>query len=491
MKLAPNAVIKKRARLRNGHAPRLMDIFAGCGGLSLGFVAAGFEPVAAVENDRIAAESHGANFSRMAPGVNHAAYQKPRDITSEEPSQIFHELGINGNVDEQIDVLVGGPPCQAFARVGRAKLRQEAHRRNDDEAESAHVNDKRVNLYMRYLHYVRIVKPLALLMENVPDMLNHGGRNLAEIVCAHLRDMGYIARYTLLNAAWYGVPQIRERMFLIAYHECLDAEVQFPVPTHFCELPGGYEGTRATARKLVPGVDDHSRLFEHNHRVIDDPKASEDLPSATTAKEALSDLPAIYALNLLQSGKLIRGRKDPLQPVGYVSPKATTPWSALMRCWPDFSTKSETTGHIIRYLPRDYKIFRIMKEGWQYPEIWRYVEEERQKLLESRWRNGDPIDARFAEVKKIIKQWTLPYDPTKFPNKWWKLYAEKPVRTLMAHLGKDGYSHIHFDSKQARTIHISGDFKFGIQTNRECCSTTDGLCACYEYPKITQLPATP
>src|SRR5205085_12012744 len=50
--------------------------------------------------------------------------------------------------------------------------------------------------------------------------------------------------------------------------------------------------------------------------------------------------------------------------------------------------------------------------------------------------------------------WRIPYDPTKFPNKWWKLYADRPVRTLMAHLGKDSYSHIHFDSEQARPITV-------------------------------------
>jgi DNA (cytosine-5)-methyltransferase 1 len=119
-----------------------------------------------------------------------------------------------------------------------------------------------------------------------------------------------------------------------------------------------------------------------------------------------------------------------------------------MREWPQFGTSDHTTGHVIRYLPRDYKIFRLMEEGWQYPEVWRFVEAKREQLMNKRWESGEAADQDF------IKQWTLPYDPTKFPNKWWKLCKDKPARTLMAHLGKDSYSHIHYEKAQARTISV-------------------------------------
>jgi DNA (cytosine-5)-methyltransferase 1 len=237
------AISRKIERLRSGQPPRLLDLFAGCGGLTLGFTTAGFLPVASVEVDSCAASSHSANFSRTNGNSD-----RPRDITTEEPADIFREKGYKGAVDDQVDVLVGGPPCQAFARVGRAKLREIARLREDEHAAMAHVVDGRVNLYQRYLHYVSETKPLALVMENVPDMLNHGGRNLAEIVCHHLRELGYNSAYTLLNAAWYGVPQIRERMFLIATHTSLNSEILFPAPTHWCTMPSGYAGTRSTAR---------------------------------------------------------------------------------------------------------------------------------------------------------------------------------------------------------------------------------------------------
>jgi DNA (cytosine-5)-methyltransferase 1 len=439
-------VAHKIRRLRAGGAPRLMDLFAGCGGLTLGFTTAGFESVAAVEIDPDAAATHHANFGSRINGSTSKGHAV--DITRTEPGDLFQKLGRTGRVDEQIDVLVGGPPCQAFARVGRAKLRDEARRRFDEDAAIAHVTDDRANLYQRYLHYVAKTKPVAIVMENVPDMLNHGGRNLAEIVCTHLEDLGYKSKYTLLNAAWYGVPQIRERMFIIAIHASVEGDILFPAPTHWCELPSGYSGTRATARKLLrPDVEDH-------HRLIDDPKSSDGVPATTTAREALANLPRIDAISLLRDGKLRRGRKDPSEPVSYSSREWGSNWDRLMRQWPGFETGNVTTGHVFRYLPRDYKIFAKMQEGWQYPEVWSFVEQRRSQLLKAREKRGESTDARSPEVKELIRNWTLPYDPKKFPNKWWKLCAEKPVRTLMAHLGKDSYSHIHFDSDQARTISV-------------------------------------
>jgi len=448
------AIRRKIARLNAGNPPRFMDLFAGCGGISLGFATAGFELVASVEFDPRAAESHGANFAGISHGANREAHFKARDITKEDPLSIFRDLGIGGAVDEQVDVLVGGPPCQAFARVGRAKLRAEAHRREEDDADIAFLMDGRVNLWQRYLHYVRETKPLALLMENVPDILNHGGKNVAETVAEHLQKEGYVVRYTLLNASWFGVPQTRERMFLIGVHKDLDQDVLFPSPTHFSFLPSGYEGTRATARKLIPQSLIHGLRAETSHCWISDPSVGDSLPPTTTASQALADLPPIYALDLLSRGLISRGRKDPTEPVRYTSGIPTTAWSRLMREWPSFGTEHHTEGHVIRYLPRDYKIFQLMEEGWQYPEVWQFVEEKRQQLMNTHWRIGGGKSLDSAQTQEFIKSWTLPYDPGKFPNKWWKLYKDKPVRTLLAHLGKDSYSHIHFDCEQARTISV-------------------------------------
>lgn len=439
-------IADKLQRIRSGQPPRYMDLFAGCGGISLGFLTAGFQPVASVELDLHAALSHGANFGPRSLGGDCAAHHVARDVNEEDPATIFAELGLKGPVNDQIDVLVGGPPCQAFARVGRAKLREQAHRRLEHTADEAFLADGRVNLWQRYVHYIRRVKPVALLMENVPDILNHGGTNVAELVAKSLSDEGYEVAYTLLNASWYGVPQTRERMILIGFHRDSGITPSFPKPTHHVVLPQGYQGTKNTARQVIKNQgSDH-------HRFVSDPSPA--LPAATTAREAIADLPPIYALDMFDRGELRRGAKDPMEPVRYARAEPTTAYSRLMRQWHGFRTHEATTGHVIRYLPRDYKIFAEISEGWEYPQIHAFVEDKIANWLKARKRKGLSTDLRNADVRDYIKSWRIPYDPSKFPNKWWKLDSGKPVRTLLAHLGKDSYSHIHFDSAQARTISV-------------------------------------
>lgn len=163
---------------------------AGCGGISLGFLTAGFTPVASVESDPWAAASHGANFGLRSHGGDRPALHVSRDVTAEDAARVFADLGLDGPVDDQVDVLVGGPPCQAFARVGRAKLREQAQRRQEETADQAFLVDGRVSLWQRYVAFIRATKPVALLMENVPDILNHGGTNVAELVCRSLVEEG-------------------------------------------------------------------------------------------------------------------------------------------------------------------------------------------------------------------------------------------------------------------------------------------------------------
>ena len=436
---------QKLGRIQEGGPIRYMDMFAGCGGISLGFLTAGFTPVASVENDPWAAMSHGANFGTRSVSGDRPGHHVPRDAVTEDAESVFADLGLNGPTSDQIDVMVGGPPCQAFARVGRAKLREQAQRRDEVTADQAFLVDGRVSLWERYVAFIRATKPVALLMENVPDILNHGGRNVAELVSRSLADEGYDVAYTLLNAAWYGVAQTRERMILVGFHRSTGISPKFPAPTHHVDLPPGYAGSKNTARKVI-----RDEGSEHHRWIADPPRSA---APATTASEALADMPPLYALDMLREGKLRRGAKDPSEAVEYASRDPGTPYSRLMREWFGFSTKA-TTGHVFRYLPRDYKIFAEIESGWEYPQVHAHVERKIASWLVHRKRRGLSTDPRDPDVHAFIAAWRLPYDPTKFPNKWWKLHSGKPVRTLMAHLGKDSYSHVHYDSDQARTITV-------------------------------------
>lgn len=436
------SIRSKIERIQAGGKPRVLDLFAGCGGISLGFHSAGFEIVGAVEFDRHAAMSHARNFHRDVSSDLFEVHSRARDITDTDPAKLVREFGYRGRVDSLVDVVVGGPPCQAFARVGRAKLREIA------EHPEAFLNDPRSNLYIRYLDYVRAFRPLALLMENVPDVLNFGGHNIPEEICEVLSDMGYEPRYTMLNAVNYGVPEMRERMFLVAYHRDLEAESWFPEPTHWVDLPRGYHGTRQVAMQAV-----RTDLFDRDSYFVDLPELHQDrLRPAVTAEEALSDLPSI-GKNSEQ--KLRKGPRRFDTCVPYPEKVGLNSYQQLMRTWLGFEAGNGIWDHVIRFLPRDYKIFARMQPGDQYPEAHKLAK----KMFEERLLELERVEGR--KPKKNSKRYrdeeadyVPPYDPGKFPNKWRKMEADRPARTLMAHLGKDSYSHIHYDSRQSRTISV-------------------------------------
>lgn len=433
------AIKQKISRLSSGERPRVLDLFAGCGGLSLGFQAAGCDIKAAIESDPDAARSHGANFH--SDDIRHA---EPRDIADMTPSALTRKLGL-GNVKYAFDIIIGGPPCQAFARVGRPKLREIA-----DHPE-AFRHDSRSQLYLRYLDYVKACAPLAVVMENVPDMLNYAGRNIAHEVSEILMERGYSCAYTLLNAAHYGVPQMRERVILIAVAQELATTVDFPSPTHQIALPSGYGGARAAALKLLARSDtsDPDEFWRPS------PQRGAGLHRAVTAQQALADLPVIDARADLASGKLKRGAQRFDSPVPYPSRKGpVSAYARAMRNWPGFEAPENLCDHVIRYLPRDYALFARLRPGDQYPEAYRCAEGIFNEELARRRRQGETLRHGSKAWRTLRACIVPPYDHRKFPNKWRKMEADRPARTLMAHLGKDGYSHIHYDSDQARTISV-------------------------------------
>ncbi|MDY3562677.1 DNA (cytosine-5-)-methyltransferase [Gemmata sp. JC673] len=327
----------KLDRLRGGEVPRCWDVFGGCGGLSLGFHTAGFKIAGSVELDAAAAATHAHNFHRDDP--RHAVHAQPRDITTREPAELLAALGIPGDPSCAVDVLLGGPPCQAYARVGQAKLREVA------KHPTAFLQDSRGRLFERYLHSVEALRPLVVVMENVPDVLNYGGQNIAESVCERLNELGYDCAYTLLNAAFYGVPQLRERLFLCGWSRQLGAIFEFPKPTHRAELPIGYLNSRSVALRTLREAT--GGLFRDGARYhyVAPPPVSPQLPAAVSAREALGDLPAITAH---LAGELTRGMRRLDELVPYPAADALPPYARLMRRWPGFAATSAVREHVIR-----------------------------------------------------------------------------------------------------------------------------------------------
>lgn len=445
----------KLSRIRQDEKkPRVLDLFSGCGGLALGFDAAGFETLGFLEIDPFAAGSFARNLLKSAKG-GFASLSRPHDITRTTPAEALKAFGIRSRPSRAVDVLVGGPPCQAFARVGRAKLR-EVFRHPE-----AFLGDERAALYAHYIEFVRVLRPLVILIENVPDILNFGGKNIAHEVSESLSAIGYDCSYTLLNAVHYGVPQMRERMFLVAVHRNCNAAFRFPTPTRRHPLPDGYRHSRVVALREIG-----SRLGEAFEGLFRDPyfvgtpPGGGGLPNAVTVEEALSDLRGFDAEAEFHQGLIRRGANRFETPVPYGGP-AGSPYQRVMRMWPRFEAPEEgVRDHLIRCLPRDFKWFKLMEPGWEYPQLFDLADAKYERYALPGIRKvhnakGIPMPERGTKAWRELKSPYAPaYDKTKFPNKWRMMEPDQPARTLMAHLGKDSYSHIHYEPGQGRTISV-------------------------------------
>jgi DNA (cytosine-5)-methyltransferase 1 len=405
-------------RADRGCAPAVIDLFSGCGGFSLGFRNAGFRIAGSVELDPSARATHAANF----PEAAHFC-----DATMVDPGEVAASLA-----RAPFRVLVGGPPCQAYARVGRAKLRSVASR------EKAHLDDPRVTLFRHWLRFVEAIRPEAVAMENVLDCLSFGGRNVMEETSEVLVSLGYLPRYTILNAVHYGVPQIRDRAFLLAFRADLGLEPVFPAPSHAHELPRGYLHSRHVA---TSGAGAASSAF-----FVRPAHPTSGLPPARTAGDAILDLPALTG-SMAAGAK--KGRRSTSDATLYREDVVPSDYALRLRAWRD---GEGTTGHVTRAIGRDAVLCSLMEPGSEYPAAHAIAERMLAERIETIRAAGGPTDpATLASLRSGI---VPPHPPHTFPNRWWKMVADRPTRTLLAHLGKDGYSQIHFDGRQGRVLSV-------------------------------------
>ncbi|MBA2691544.1 MAG: DNA cytosine methyltransferase [Rubrobacter sp.] len=229
------------------------DLFAGAGGLSVGFHRAGFESLFFNEMD----ERAGATFSRNFP----AATPFVGPVEELDAGRVRDESALGGGA---LDVMVGGPPCQGFSI--NAPIRSDSDARN-------HL----------FRHFIRIalegVRPKFVVIENVPGLASLGsGETLRSVVAAFGR-AGYRVAFRILNAAHYGAPQERWRLFFLGTR-LPGVELSFPEPTHYSFQRPNFTGGR-------------EHIFRHAVGGSQDGLFDEPLATPTTVGEAISDLPPI------------------------------------------------------------------------------------------------------------------------------------------------------------------------------------------------------
>ncbi len=170
---------------------KFIDLFAGIGGIRLGFDAVSGKCVFSSEWDSFAQDTYEANFGERPEG----------DITKIEPSSIPDH-----------DILLGGFPCQAFSICGDQKG----------------FSDTRGTLFFNIEEILRIKKPFAFMLENVKNLKSHDKGRTFRTIIQHLEELGYYVHHTVLNSLDFGVPQKRERTIIVGFKKNL--RFSFPKP---------------------------------------------------------------------------------------------------------------------------------------------------------------------------------------------------------------------------------------------------------------------
>lgn len=189
-----------------------VSLFSGAGGMDIGVLQAGFDILSCLEIDKYCCETLRENIARE--GRKTKVYEG--DIKEFSPEWMLNDLNCKPG---EIDLLFGGPPCQAFSQIGKQQS----------------LLDERGLLLFQMIRYIRVIQPRAIMMEQVKGLLTakdlsgkRGGVFEEFVHC--LDELGYVPKWKIMLAADYGVAQMRERLFIVATKK--PNGFQFPSPTH-------------------------------------------------------------------------------------------------------------------------------------------------------------------------------------------------------------------------------------------------------------------
>lgn len=232
---------------------KVFDLFCGTGGFSKGFensIEANYKVVFGIDLLDASVETFRLNHK--------SAFSLAQDIRKVKKSDLSNKLNINKG---DVDIIVGGPPCQGFSSIRPFR--------------STNEDDPRNTLFEEYASFVNFFRPKIFILENVVGLATHKKGKTLEIMQECFHDLGYETDWRLLNAAHFGVPQKRERFILIGTEK--GGKIKFPKPSH--NYSGATIGYHDRTKVIEPLESD---LFNNNG-----------LPNAISAMEAISDLPPI------------------------------------------------------------------------------------------------------------------------------------------------------------------------------------------------------
>lgn len=175
---------------------KIVSLFSGAGGMDLGFIQAGHEIIWANDIYEKAVDTYKQNIG------DHIVSVDIKDVSSEDIPEC--------------DMVIGGFPCQGFSVANMNRS----------------VEDERNKLYLEMLRVIKSKQPKYFVAENVKGILSLAKGKVKDMIISDFEEAGYKVTCNLVNAADYGVPQLRQRVFFIGVHKDLDETIQFPEPTH-------------------------------------------------------------------------------------------------------------------------------------------------------------------------------------------------------------------------------------------------------------------
>lgn len=376
-----------------------IDLFCGAGGLSAGLESTGFEICYALDSDASVRRTYNRNLETEIVC---------EPIEEVDPETVHSRVG-------DVDLVAGGPPCPTFSEIGRSKIHS-----LDDQSPTS---DNRHLLYEYFLDFVEEFEPTALLMENVEGMTSAktaDGRNVVEHITSQMEDIGYEVTAQVVDAANFGVPQHRKRIFFIGNREGVVNPDLNDWRTHWEPERESERGIRLLREPGAFGASDQTTITAYSQT---DPEAEDHTEHGgqkrkpwVTVGEAILDLP-------------------PVSPDGSHPP-------------------AEASTHVLPPLT-EYQQWARQYENYEGPED--------EPLYNHRGRYHNLQDLAVYQLLGPGVGWNLgeaegdldelhPYRDDVFQDKYKKQNPEQPASTILAHLQKDGHMYIH--PREARSLTV-------------------------------------
>ncbi len=333
---------QEQAKSRKSNKPKIIDLFCGAGGFSLGFIKEGYKVELANDIEPVAIETYKYNH----PDINTSK------ILSGDIKEIVDN--IDNHVDTDIDVIIGGPPCQSFSSANQQRV----------------IDDPRNVLYTYYVKAVEKIQPKLVLMENVRGMIK-----VADQVVEDFNRIGYDVKYKLFDSSEFSVAQKRVRLLYI-----------------------GINKKYAETHNLTPS------------QLMDEVEAELANKKQYILKDALSEIKPLHCetvKNRTEIDSEIAGKKIDIND-----------YSRLSNDYLQLINTNRNVEFVFNHKARfssenDREIYKRLKQG---------------------------RDATCESIEDI-----MPYSHRNhvFKDKYFKLYEDRPSRTITAHMKMDCHSHIH------------------------------------------------